>query len=84
MDLLWSMIMRIVFYVAGMLAALSFLGFACLAVQVALAQQQSPTEQALSTKLIKEINEGLSCSVALSQAQAKIVELEKQLAEARK
>ncbi len=46
--------------------------------------QQTPTEQALSAKLIKEINEGLSCSVALSQAQAKIAELEKQLAAAKK
>ena len=46
--------------------------------------QQTPTEQALSAKLIKEINEGLSCNVALSQAQAKIAELEKQLAAAKK
>ncbi len=45
--------------------------------------QQQPNEQALGTKLIKEINEGLKCNSdlitikdELAKAQAKIKELE--------
>jgi len=56
----------------------------CLLSTVAVAQQQSPAEQALSAKLIREINEGLSCSVSLTQAQTKIAELEKKIAELEK
>ncbi len=62
----------------------SILIVAVLCISANAQQLQSPIEQALSSKLIKEINEGLSCSVALSQAQAKIADLEKQLATARK
>jgi hypothetical protein len=49
----------------------------------ALAQQQTPTEQALVIKLNREIGENIGCSSALIQAQARIAELEKQLATAK-
>ena len=49
--------------------------------------QQSPTEQALSSKLLQEINTGLACAASaislqqqLTAAQVRIAELEKQLA----
>lgn len=43
----------------------------------------TPFEKALSAKLMKELNDGLSCSVALQAAQDKIAELEKKLEEKR-
>lgn len=48
-----------------------------LAVTPAFAQQQSPSELALGAKLFQEINAGISCS-------ATVIDLQRQLAEARK
>lgn len=46
-------------------------------------QAASPAEQALSGKLSQEIGAGLQCSAAMIAAQAKIKELEAQLAQAK-
>jgi len=46
--------------------------------------QQSPAEQALSSKLSREISEGLQLSTALVQERQKSAELERQLAEIKK
>lgn len=51
----------------------------------ALAQQgPSPAEQALSGKLSQEIGAGLQCTASMISAQARIKELEAQLAAATK
>lgn len=60
------------------------IGLALLTATSALAQQQTPSEQALGAKLMQEIQGGLNCSASLigvqaelAKANAKIKELEK-------
>lgn len=45
---------------------------------------QSPREQALTAKLITEINNGLSCSTEVVTLQQQIQKLQAQIAEAKK
>jgi hypothetical protein len=59
------------------------IGLSLLATTAALAQQQTPNEQALGTKLMQEIQGGLNCSASLitlqaelAKAQARVKELE--------
>lgn len=59
------------------------IGLSLFAVTPALAQQQTPSEQALGTKLMQEIQGGLNCSAGLialqaelAKAQARIKEIE--------
>ena len=78
--------MRFIFYTAGMLASLSFFGFACLAAQVAAGQQQPDPVKTIP--FLKQQREAAfdniaACSVLVTEQQAKIAELEKQLAEAK-
>ncbi len=62
--------------------------FSCLLVSPALAQQQpSPVEQAMSQRLLSEINSSLQCgaglistSAELTKAKARVKELEEKLA----
>lgn len=60
-----------------MAALIVFLGVAT----PALAQQASPTEQALGAKLMKEINEGLTCNANVIALQAEIVKLQTRIRE---
>lgn len=47
----------------------------------ALAQQQTPSEQALGTKLMQEIQGGLNCSASLISAQAELAKAQARIKE---
>lgn len=47
----------------------------------ALAQQQTPSEQALGTKLMQEIQGGLNCSASLITAQAELTKAQARIKE---
>lgn len=64
------------------------IALALLASSAAFAQQQTPGEQALGTKLMQELQSGLNCSAnligaqaELAKAQARIKELEAKVEE---
>lgn len=66
-------------------------GLSLVAATPVLAQQQTPSEQALGTKLMQEIQGGLNCSASLialqaelTKAQARIKELEPKAEEPKK
>lgn len=65
-----------------MLCTITTAAALCLGAAIVASAQQPPVEQALGTKLISEIQQGLQCNAGLIEAKAKIADLEAKLAAA--